>query len=156
MTDDNVTPIVPSHVCASCKATIETRNVYEGHGPTCMQPEVRIRRLERQVVELKDAHNHLVDVVTELLRSVTGNPNSIILESNGTSESPDTQRSGSPILAPGDGLSERTIASLACPDPWGSAEAAYACGAHADASAAESERPPAAGAEPAREEPGRA
>ena len=75
MTDENVTPIVPSHVCASCKATITTLDVYEGHMDSCMQPEIRMRRLEASVREL-------VDSIAQLKK-----------EAHGSSEVP-TQRSG--------------------------------------------------------------
>lgn len=161
MSDDNVTPITPSHTCASCKATIDTRDVYEGHGPTCMQPEVRIRRLERQVVELKDAHNHLVDVVTILIARADrlerfAIPGGMIPigEQHGTSESPDTQRSGSPVLSPGDGLSERTLESLGWVDRVGSLPP-YPGGPLTNPGPAEPERSPTAGADAAGEEPGR-
>ena len=50
MTDP--TPIVPSHVCASCKAPISTLDGYQGHTDKCMQPEIRMRRLEAHVAEL--------------------------------------------------------------------------------------------------------
>lgn len=49
----NVVPIVQTHVCSSCKQTIQTRLVYEGHGPTCMQPEVRFRRTEMRLYILE-------------------------------------------------------------------------------------------------------
>ncbi len=48
-----VTPITPTHVCASCKATISTLDVYQGHTEACMQPEVRFRRMEARIAELQ-------------------------------------------------------------------------------------------------------
>jgi hypothetical protein len=64
MSDDNVTPITPTHVCASCKATIDTRNVYEGHTDECRQPEVRFRRFERMTAE----HRVVIDMLSDILK----------------------------------------------------------------------------------------
>ena len=90
MTD--VTPITPSHVCASCKATISTMNVYEGHTDTCMQPEVRMRRLEWRV-------NYLVGAMQELQEAHQALVEHVRKETHGISEEPSTQRTGEPKLS---------------------------------------------------------
>jgi hypothetical protein len=158
MSDDNVTPITPSHTCASCKAEIDTRNVYEGHTERCMQPEVRMRRLEaevarltawqrRQVEEINADVIALLRVTGERLNALEGRTEK---ETHGTSESPDTQRSGSPVLEPGDGLSERSIEAL-----WYGPFTRDTSRAYPDRGPAEPERSQAAGADAAGEEPGR-
>lgn len=70
MTD--VTPITPSHVCASCKAMISTLDVYAGHFDTCMQPEVRMRRLERHVAELTLSVEGYLKRIDELMHEHWG------------------------------------------------------------------------------------
>lgn len=62
---DNVTPITNTHVCASCKAVIRDGEVYLGHSEECMQPEIRMRRLERMTLE----HRIVIDQLAELLRA---------------------------------------------------------------------------------------
>jgi reverse gyrase len=64
---DNVTPITPMHVCASCKGKIRDDNIWEGHTEQCMQPEIRMRRLERMTLE----HRMVIDNLSELLRSMS-------------------------------------------------------------------------------------
>lgn len=66
---DNVTPITPMHVCASCLAPIDTLKYLEGHTEQCMQPEIRMRRLERMTHE----HRIVIDQLSELLRAAVGN-----------------------------------------------------------------------------------
>jgi hypothetical protein len=74
MTDDeplqNVMPITRSHVCASCKAEIGTLDVYAGHTDKCMQPEIRMRRLETRVATcgriLEENQLRLHEIAVEL------------------------------------------------------------------------------------------
>jgi hypothetical protein len=142
-----------------------------------MQPEIRMRRVEHALFELKTAHNQLVDVVTSLvdwkrrqvedintdviaLLRVTGerldrlegrNPEK---EKHGSSEEPDTQRSGGTVdnAKPHVGSTDHfcqggQLIYVGC-------QACNPRGAHADASAAEPERSPADSAEPAGDAPG--
>ena len=67
MTD--ITPITPTHICASCKATISTLNIYEGHTDSCMQPKVRWRRIERMTAE----HRVVIDMMSGLLKESVRN-----------------------------------------------------------------------------------
>lgn len=150
MSDDNVTPIAPVQECASCgsRHTHAERFRLDAHNEGCMQPEIRMKRLEARVLELALA-------VEELAQAVTGNPNTVLLkETHGISEAaPDTQRSGSPV---------RRCTSVIfgecgyCEGCTGIPrhEAADQRGAPADASPAEPERSPTAGAEPAGDAPG--
>jgi hypothetical protein len=103
MTD--VTPITPSHVCASCKATISTLDVYAGHTEQCMQPEVRFRRMERRIAELHELFYQMPGMKRADCRWCGGcygahTPDCIghriaILETkHGISEEPSTQRTG--------------------------------------------------------------
>jgi hypothetical protein len=182
--DDNVTPITPSHVCASCKREVkhELRFYPSAHGPDCKQPENRLRRAELEIVELRASllalARHLLSPRVCLNPDECGgcdlcpncshgggfhgtcgiNEDLVRLisearkETHGISEaSPDTQRSGSalPVLEPGDGLSERSIEAV-----WYGPFARDPERAYPDARPAEPERPQAAGAVPAREEPG--
>lgn len=187
MSDDNVTPITRTHTCPSCHLEVahEARFNIEAHGEECMQPEIRMRRVEHALFELKNAHNQLVDVVTGLLDwkrrqveefnadviallRVTGErldrleqfaiPGGMkpIGETHGTSEaSPDTQRSGEPQRCEhGHPIVNGAVECGRCWQ-YDRHQAADQCGAHADAGAAEPERSPDAGADAAREEPGR-
>lgn len=70
---DNVTPIVSMHACASCKAPIDSLKYYEGHTEQCMQPEIRMRRLERMTLE----HRMVIDNLAELLRLEVKNSESM-------------------------------------------------------------------------------
>jgi hypothetical protein len=70
---DNVTPITPMHVCASCKGKIRDDNIWEGHTEQCMQPEVRMRRLERMMLE----HRAVIDQAMEILLSSVNNTDSM-------------------------------------------------------------------------------
>jgi hypothetical protein len=137
----DVTPITPVHECASCKATIDTLRVYEGHAPTCMQPEIRMRRLEARVSELSrfcaDLHEMLGKIVSALEE-----------DQHGSSKDPDTQRSS--VLEPGDGLSEASIRAL-----WNGPYPDYRCEPHPDTSAAATSGEAPAGAEPAGSGPER-
>jgi hypothetical protein len=199
MSEDNVTPITPTHVCASCKATIDTRNVYEGHTDACMQPEVRMRRLERMTAE----HRVVIDMLSDILKTDVKNGermsrtleklvewqrrqveefnqdvigllqkagarldalegrNPVEKETHVEEPAPITQRSGSPlpVLAPGDGLSERTIQSLRqcpCGDQFRPGHPIGWCQPYANAGAAEPPGEAPAGAVPAGSQPERA
>lgn len=66
-----VTPITETHTCASCKAEIDCRRVFEGHTDACMQPEIRMRRTEATLA-------HLRQVVYQLVGSNNDNVTSIV------------------------------------------------------------------------------
>ena len=182
MSDNNVTPIADVHRCASCKLEVRHERRFDphAHGKDCRQPEIRLRRAEWEIEELRTS---LLALARHLLApSACLNPDDcggcdlcpncshgggfhgtcginedlvrLITEArkktHGISEaSPDTQRSGSPVLAPGDGLSERSIESLGYTIgpvtgyPW--LRTSDPSSAHADASAAEPERSATAG-----------
>jgi hypothetical protein len=48
-TPSEVSTLTTTHECPSCGAFIFNARRYEGHEPTCMQPELRMRRLEARV-----------------------------------------------------------------------------------------------------------
>lgn len=52
---DNVRPLMQTHQCASCGATVEHAQRFElsAHTPECRQPEIRMRRAEAEIVELR-------------------------------------------------------------------------------------------------------
>jgi hypothetical protein len=133
VSEDNVTPIAPVQECASCgsRHTQAERFRLDAHNDGCMQPEIRMKRLEARVQALDE---HLAWLIRR-----NG-------ETHGTSEAaPDTQRSGSPV---------RTYACSACYFGLERGHSSHTCGAPADASPAEPERSQAAGAEPPGEERG--
>lgn len=135
----DVIPITPTHQCASCKAQIYYPDIFEGHTDKCMQPEIRMRRLEREVVTLRGA-------LTELLHFVTGNPGGVILkDTHGSSKEP-TEPSA-------DGISAREHEHER--QFWENFAAADCGTARPNARPAESERAASAGAEPGRAEPER-
>lgn len=167
---DNVTPITQTHVCSSCLQEIPTMRKHEGHSETCMQPEIRMRRAERQVAQLTEVVHQLVasnnEAVTnqidlnKRLESLFADHEKLIgayeyllalkepaKETNASTPSPDAEPSTqrSPILEPGDGLSERSLAIL-----WeGPNGTLYRASAYADPGAGESPGEAPAGAEPA-------
>lgn len=49
-----VSTLATMHECASCHAFIFNAKKFEGHEPTCMQPEIRMRRLEARVARLEE------------------------------------------------------------------------------------------------------
>lgn len=98
---DNVRPIAPTDPpCASCGAVVLAANRFqlEQHNEGCMQPEIRFRRAEREIAQLREIVHQLVasnnDTVTN---QIDLNQRLVALEgrTRGTSEAtPDTQRSG--------------------------------------------------------------
>jgi hypothetical protein len=185
VSDDNVTPIADVHRCASCKLEVRHERRFDphAHGKDCRQPEIRVKRLEWEIEELKTSllalARHLLtpgeclapdapmycggsdlcpncstsgqfhgtcginETLISILNEAAGR------KKHGTSESPDTQRSGGP-----------------CPNPWEpDADARERDAirvsrdprrAHADASPAEPERSATAGPDarnPVRRDP---
>jgi hypothetical protein len=59
---DNVTPIAPMALCSSCGANVrhDDRFKLEAHNEGCMQPEIRFKRTERELAELKEIVFQLV------------------------------------------------------------------------------------------------
>lgn len=60
---DNVTPIAPTDPpCASCGAVLRTADRYdvEKHDERCRQPEIRMRRVEGELSNLKEVLLQLV------------------------------------------------------------------------------------------------
>lgn len=64
MTDERLRPVT-THDCASCGATIDSERKWDGHTDTCMQPEIRFRRMEQSIA---NAHGALLEAAEELRR----------------------------------------------------------------------------------------
>ncbi len=129
----DVTPITPTHNCPSCKYLVayDVRFEITSHAETCMQPEIRMRRLEARVALI---HENMT-----LLAALT-----VPKDQHGSSKEPTEHADDAkPYLSPGDGLSEASLRAL-----WNGPYPDYRSEPHANAEPAEPSGEAPAGAEP--------